>query len=100
ATGRTWDTIREKAAAPIRFVSDKVDNNGIRVVWEKVSDFIGLDAELPHVDMGVASGGVLPGYTPGRDPYTFVEPTSGLAIGLSGGAAIMVTGWSTAGSCT
>src|SRR5699024_4058827 len=51
AIGRTWDTVREKVAAPIRFVIDKVYNNGIRVVWEKVSDFIGLDAELPHVDM-------------------------------------------------
>src|SRR5699024_5084756 len=96
AIGRTWDTVREKVAAPIRFVIDKVYNNGIRVVWEKVSDFIGLDAELPHVDMGFASGGVLPGYTPGRDPYTFVEPTSGLAIGLSGGEAIMRPEWTRA----
>lgn len=38
---------------------------------------------------GYARGGILPGYTPGRDVYNFVEPSSGMVIGLSGGEPIL-----------
>ncbi|MGW2246592.1 peptidoglycan DD-metalloendopeptidase family protein [Streptomyces hirsutus] len=37
---------------------------------------------------GFASGGILPGYTPGRDVHRFVSPTGGV-LDLSGGEAIM-----------
>jgi hypothetical protein len=37
---------------------------------------------------GWATGGVLPGYTPGRDVHKFVSPTGG-GLELSGGEAIM-----------
>lgn len=42
-----------------------------------------------------AAGGVLPGYTPGRDPHLFVSQT-GLKIGLSGGEAVMRPEWTRA----
>jgi hypothetical protein len=42
-----------------------------------------------------ASGGVLPGYTPGRDPHMFYSPTGG-ALGLSGGEAVMRPEWTRA----
>ena len=41
---------------------------------------------------GYATGGVLPGYTPGRDVHRFWSPTGGI-LDLSGGEAIMVPEW-------
>ncbi|MEV0993411.1 hypothetical protein [Nonomuraea sp. NPDC050202] len=42
-----------------------------------------------------ATGGVLPGFTPGRDVHTFVSPTGGV-LGLSGGEAVMRPEWTRA----
>lgn len=42
-----------------------------------------------------ASGGVLPGYTPGQDPHMFYSPTGG-TLGLSGGEAVMRPEWTKA----
>lgn len=42
-----------------------------------------------------ADGGVLPGYTPGRDVHMFTSPTGG-ALGLSGGEAVMRPEWTKA----
>ena len=87
-----WDGIKRATAAPVKFVVETVYNNGIRKAWNLVSKFTGLD-ELEEAQLGslgaYAHGGVLPGYTPGRDPYTFVEPRTGMSIGLSGGEAIV-----------
>lgn len=87
-----WDGIRAAAAKPVKFVVDTVFNNGIRKAWNSVARFTGLD-ELEQIGLGdlgkFASGGILPGYTPGRDPYTFIEPRTGMTIGLSGGEAIV-----------
>lgn len=41
---------------------------------------------------GMATGGVLPGYTPGRDVHTYTSPTAP-PLHLSGGEAIMVPEW-------
>ena len=91
--GQMWDRIKGITAAPIKFVIDTVYNNGIRAVWNKVAGWLGLD-ELGEMPMprglgDYARGGVLPGYTPGTDIYRFVEPRTGMHIGLSGGEAIM-----------
>ena len=86
AIGRIWDGIRDKTRKPVQFVVDVVYNNGIRKAWNAVAGLVGLD-KLNEIKF--ATGGVLPGYTPGRDPYTFVEPRTGMRIGLSGGEAIM-----------
>lgn len=88
AIGGTWDRIRELTAKPIRFVIDTVYNNGIRRAWNAVGKLVGLD-ELPEHKAGFATGGILPGYSPGRDIYTFVEPRTGMAIGLSGGEPVL-----------
>lgn len=42
-----------------------------------------------------ADGGILPGYTPGRDPHMFYSPTGG-RLGLSGGEAVMRPEWTRA----
>lgn len=39
-----------------------------------------------------ADGGILPGYTPGRDPHVFVSRTGG-KLALSGGEAVMRPEW-------
>lgn len=44
---------------------------------------------------GFDGGGVLPGYTPGKDVHQFYSPTAG-RIGLSGGEAIMRPEWTQA----
>lgn len=84
--GRIWDEIKGKTKAPVQFVVDVVYNGGIRKAWNAVAGLVGLD-KLQEIKF--ATGGILPGYTPGRDPYTFVEPRTGMRIGLSGGEAIL-----------
>lgn len=86
--GKIWDRLKEKTAAPVRFVVDTVYNNGIRRAWNAVSKLVGLN-ELPEHKAGFATGGILPGYTPGRDVYTFVEPRTGMTLGLSGGEPVL-----------
>ena len=94
AIGKTWDTIKDKTSAPIRWVVDTVYNNGIKKIWDNIAKFIGLD-ELPSVDLSFATGGVMPGYTPGKDVHHFTSPTGG-NLHLSGGEAIMRPEWTRA----
>lgn len=91
--GDMWDRIKGITASPIRFVIDTVYNQGIKGVWDKVAGWLGLDPldpmEMPSALAGYASGGVLPGYTPGRDVHRFINPETGAGLALSGGEAIM-----------
>lgn len=84
--GKIWDGIKEKTRVPVQFVVDVVYNRGIRKAWNAVAKLVNLD-ELQEIKF--ATGGILPGYTPGRDPYTFIEPNTGMRIGLSGGEGIL-----------
>lgn len=86
AIGKTWNKIKELTKKPIEFVVNTVYNNGIRKAWNSIGKLVSLP-ELPEHKF--ARGGILPGYTPGRDPYTFVEPRTGMTIGLSGGEAVI-----------
>ncbi|MEU9557362.1 hypothetical protein [Streptomyces fumanus] len=81
-----FDKVRGYAKKPVEFVVKTVYNGGIRKVWGFVRKAFG-GPELPEFK-GFASGGVLPGYTPGRDVHTFYSPTGG-GLALSGGEAIM-----------
>lgn len=99
-----WAELRKKFAEPVNFVIDSVYNNGIRSFWNGINSSLSLNLALPYIntvkfaDGGVmpetprrrayATGGVLPGYTPGRDVHDFVSPTGG-RLSLSGGEAIM-----------
>lgn len=84
---KIWDGLREAAASPVRFVVDTIWNNGLLKAWNGVARFVGLD-EMQPVRLGFATGGILPGYTPGRDVHRFVSPTGGM-LELSGGEAIL-----------
>ena len=83
--GRIWDGIKEKTRKPVEFVVNTVYNGGIRKAWNTVAKLVGL-GELPEHHF--ATGGVMPGYSPGKDIHHFYSPTGGL-LGLSGGEAIM-----------
>lgn len=87
---KTWDGIKKAAAVPINFVLDTVWNKGLRSFWNDMVTELGLKdmklAKAPLVKF--ATGGVLPGYTPGRDVHEFYSPTGG-RLALSGGEAIM-----------
>ncbi|MDX2837979.1 hypothetical protein PV377_02995 [Streptomyces ipomoeae] len=80
-----WDKLKGIARTPVQYVVDVVYNNGIRGVWNKVASAFGAK-KLDKFTF--ARGGIMPGYTPGRDVHRFVSPTGG-QLELSGGEAIM-----------
>lgn len=106
-----WDGLKTVAEAPIKFVIDTVLNGGLIKAFNWVVNRLGLKglaiAPIPDPFAGTglppgggglqkrAGGGVLPGYTPGRDVHTFYSPTGGV-LGLSGGEAVMVPEWTRA----
>jgi tape measure domain-containing protein len=95
AIGTAFDKIKEKTARPINFVIGTVYTNGIKKLVDGVMEKVGLDLRMPDVPQvgGYASGGVLPGYTPGKDIYHFVSHDGGGRLALSGGEAIMRPEW-------
>lgn len=92
-----WDGIKKAAAVPINFVIDTVYNNGLRSFWNDIAGNLGMnDMKLPRVPtIAFASGGVMPGYSPGKDIHKFYSPTGGI-LHLSGGEAIMRPEWTRA----
>lgn len=96
--GTAWDRLRPKTGAPAKFVVETVFNNGIRNAWNAVAALID-EKDVGPVSLGnlggYATGGVLPGYTPGTDVHRFTSRTGG-TIDLSGGEAIMRPEWTRA----
>lgn len=90
-----WDGVKSVAAKPINFIINTVYRDGIKKTADSIADKLGLGLRLPSVSgiPGYASGGVLPGYTPGRDVFHFYSPDGGGALALSGGEAIMRPEW-------
>lgn len=87
---KAWDGIKSAAAKPANFVIDTVYNDSIRAGFNKVAGAVGLESlRLPRMrTISMACGGVLPGYTPGRDVHKFWSPTAG-GLELSGGEGII-----------
>ena len=89
AIGAAWDKIRDLTKAPVRFVVDTIINKAIIDNYNKIAKTFGVSTvERVTLPKGFARGGVLPGYTPGRDVHTFTSATGG-TLGLSGGEAIV-----------
>ncbi|MCA2187738.1 NlpC/P60 family protein [Nonomuraea cavernae] len=85
--GKFWDGLKAVAKAPVNFVIETVYNNGIVKLWNTVADALGLkDMKLAPLP-ALATGGVLPGYTPGRDT---------MVAAVSGGEAVMRPEWTRA----
>lgn len=85
---KAWDGIKDAARVPAKFVVEDVYDKTIKETFNGVAEKLGIETRLPNAKLGFASGGVLPGYTPGRDVHQFVSPTGG-RLDLSGGEAIM-----------
>lgn len=85
-----WDAVKDAARAPVRFVVEDVYNDTLRSTFNGVADKLNLDNKwrLPKASVGFASGGIMPGYTPGRDVHQFYSPTAG-RLDLSGGEPIL-----------
>lgn len=97
AVGDAWKTLYNIVRVPVNAVIDFAFNNGIVPLWNGIADAFGMsDSKLPKVallpEASFATGGVLPGYTPGRDVHRFYSPTGGI-LNLSGGEAIMRPEW-------
>lgn len=101
-----WQGLKEAAAEPINWIIRNVINGTLKGAWDGLRkilpalpewDGVG-EIEVKNDGSGKAEGGmtptpkfwkggVLPGYTPGRDPFT---------IGVSGGEAVMRPEWTRA----
>lgn len=96
-----WDGLKQIFRDPIEFYVNTVINKGIIGGWNWVDDKLGgkmghIDPiSIPGITNSFARGGVMPGYTPGRDVHQFVSPTGGV-LNLSGGEAIMRPEWTRA----
>ena len=88
-----WDKLEGIAKRPVAFIVNTVYSKGLRPTWNAVASAFGAP-QLPAAK-GFAQGGVLPGYTPGKDVHKFYSPTGG-GLELSGGESIMRPEWTRA----
>ncbi|MGW1551595.1 aggregation-promoting factor C-terminal-like domain-containing protein [Streptomyces sp. NPDC002346] len=82
-----WDKLQDIAKKPVRFIIEHVYNNGIVPLWNKVASVTGAD-KLKKMDLkGFHTGGIMSGYSPGRDDRV---------IAVGGGEAVMRPEWTRA----
>ncbi|MFJ2417264.1 hypothetical protein [Streptomyces brevispora] len=77
---KSWDAIKKIAADPVKWVVDHVYNDGLVKLWNKVAAVTGAKDLKPLKLDGYATGGVIPGYTPGVDNHL---------IAVGGGESIL-----------
>lgn len=98
AIGKAWDKLRDVVKKPVQFVVNTVIRDGIVRGFNAIASKVGVGTISFNgmADGGVigtpgtrqfAHGGVMPGYTPGRDVHRFVGPAG--TLDLSGGEAVM-----------
>ncbi|MDT0470012.1 transglycosylase SLT domain-containing protein [Streptomyces gibsoniae] len=58
AIKKAWDKVVDITKKPVNFVIDAVYTHGIKAVWDKVADFVGLDP-LPKAPKLLAAGGTV-----------------------------------------
>lgn len=94
---KAWDAIKDAARTPVKFVVEDVYNDTLRSTFNGVADKLSLPEKwrLPVGRVAFRDGGVMPGYTPGKDVHRFWSPTGG-RLDLSGGEAIMRPEWTRA----
>ena len=82
-----WGKVEEIAKTPVRFVANTVLRDGLFKAYNAIASKVNAP-QISYGGVSFARGGVLPGYTPGRDVHMFTSPTGG-RLALSGGEAIM-----------
>lgn len=87
AIGTAWNRIKAVARTPVAFVVNTILNDGLLNAVRKISTFVNYGPGK-DIKVSMARGGVLPGYTPGRDVHRFYSATGGM-INLSGGEGIL-----------
>lgn len=102
--GQTWSGLTSAIQVPVNSARTWINSNLVSRMNSALST-VGVSLRVPQLASGgvwlgpgetrAASGTVLPGYTPGRDPHRFYSPTGG-ALALSGGEAVMVPEWTRA----
>lgn len=102
--GGVWDGIKNTFAAPVNWVITNV-LNPLMVKINEVAKLFNLNLNLPTFrpvsgapgssggnskgsQIKMADGGIMPGYTPGRDVHTFYSSTGG-TLELSGGEPVL-----------
>ncbi|MEV7254227.1 hypothetical protein AB0N96_37960, partial [Streptomyces cyaneofuscatus] len=83
--GDAWSAIGAIARKPVKFIIDKVYNEGLVPLWGRVASITGADPLKPI--KGFHTGGIMSGYSPGRDDRV---------IAVGGGEAIMRPEWTRA----
>lgn len=86
--GKVWSGLGGVVRAPVDWIGYNVYNRGIKHVWDMVAAKVKMGPLPPYT--GFATGGILPGYTPGRDVMTMP------GFAFSGGEAIMRPEWTRA----
>ncbi|MFF2716081.1 peptidoglycan DD-metalloendopeptidase family protein [Streptomyces sp. NPDC058011] len=78
--GKAWKKVSGIVKEPVRVVIEEVYNGGIVKLWNRVAKITGADDLKPFDLKGFHTGGILPGYSPGRDDRV---------IAVGGGEAIL-----------
>ena len=101
--GRMWNGLKRLVGQPIEFIVNTVIRDGLIAGFNKVAGWVDNDLKIDfggvnfqyakggvfgRREQAYATGGIMPGYTPGRDVHHFQSPTGG-KLHLSGGEAIM-----------
>ncbi|GAA3018397.1 peptidoglycan DD-metalloendopeptidase family protein [Streptomyces fulvorobeus] len=84
---KSWDQIQDIAKKPVKFIIDHVYNDGIVPLWNKVAAITGSDKLKKLTIKGFHTGGIMSGYSPGRDDRV---------VAVGGGEAIMRPEWTRA----
>ncbi|MFH9135111.1 peptidoglycan DD-metalloendopeptidase family protein [Streptomyces sp. NPDC017524] len=85
--GKAWKKVSGIVKAPVRVVIEEVYNGGIVKLWNRVAKITGADDLKPFDLKGFHTGGIMSGYSPGRDDRV---------IAVGGGEAIMRPEWTRA----
>ncbi|MFF9350522.1 peptidoglycan DD-metalloendopeptidase family protein [Streptomyces sp. NPDC014734] len=84
---KSWDQLRDIAREPVRFIIERVYNKGIVPLWNGVADVTGAKNLSPIDIKKFHTGGIMSGYSPGRDDRL---------IAVGGGESIMRPEWTRA----
>ena len=89
----SWGKFKDFVSKPFKIGAEVVEKTGKKIKEGHAARKAAGGGGKPPAPKKYARGGVLPGYTPGRDIYKFVERKRGMVLHLSGGEAIMRPEW-------